>query len=78
MYKENKGYGSSFSCTDLLILADKTGISYAILEKIFSNENQNYTDFPEKGIIIIRSKILYKGAQRIMVKRSGTTYNRDR
>jgi hypothetical protein len=39
--------------------------------KIFTREKRNYYKVPGQEFIIIHSKIIYRGGQRIQVKKSG-------
>lgn len=79
---KEKGDGFSISCTNKRVLAellaDKTGIGYDKLVKLFTREKRDYYEVPEEEFVIIRSKILHRGGQRIKVNKSGTTYNRNR
>ena len=79
-----KGVGFSISCTNKRVLAEalnellanKTGISYENLVKLFTREKRNYIEI--QGYIIIQSKVLLRGGQRIKVSKSDTTYIRSR
>lgn len=71
------GEGFSLSCTNKRVLADRTGIGYDKLVKIFTREKRFYYEDPEQGFLIIHSTLLHRGGQRIKVKRYSTTYNRN-
>lgn len=80
LYSGNKvkGDGFSFSCTNKVLLATRTGIGYDKLVKIFTRDKKNYYEATEEELIIIRSQILHRGKQRIKASKSDTTYNRNR
>ena len=64
-------------CTNKRTLAYLTGIGYSKLVGIFTRQKRNYYKDPEKGINIILSKILHKGKQRVIARKSNTTYVRN-
>jgi len=74
---KGKGDVFLFSCTNKRVRADRAGIGYDKLVKIFTREKRNYYEVPEKELNIIRLKILHKGGQRIKVRKSSTIYNRN-
>lgn len=74
---KESGKGYSLSCTNKRVLADRTGIGYDKLVKIFTREKRFYYEDPENNFIIIHSTLLHRGGQRIKVNRIGATYNRN-
>ena len=60
-----EGKGFSLSCTNKRVLADRTGIGYDKLVKIFTREKRFYYEDKENKFIIIHSKSLHKGDQRV-------------
>ncbi|HUX58250.1 MAG TPA: hypothetical protein VMV77_14845 [Bacteroidales bacterium] len=49
-------------------------IAYEKLVKIFTREKRSYYEDRENNFIIIHSKILHRGGQRIKVNQSGISY----
>lgn len=67
---KDKGTGTAVSFSNKRVLAEKTGISYSRLTRLFTREKRNYVEIPEEGYVIIRSRYHFKGRQRVIKQKN--------